>query len=116
MKVYTDAQIRDGLSGELGAWSLQDGRLCRTYRVNGWKSALILANAIGHLAEIAWHHPDLKIAWGKVEVSLTTHSENGITDKDFALAREIEKMVGWSPSADSCLEGTPGDERYRYIL
>ena len=47
----------------------------------------MLVNAIGYLAEAAWHHPDLAVTWGKVWVKLKTHSAGGITDKDFALAR-----------------------------
>jgi 4a-hydroxytetrahydrobiopterin dehydratase len=67
----------------------------------------MLVNAVGYLAEAAYHHPDLAVTWGKLWVKLTTHSSGGITDKDFALARQIEDAVMWRPDPDSPLEGTP---------
>jgi pterin-4a-carbinolamine dehydratase len=64
-------------------------------------------NQIGFLAEAAWHHPDLSVTWAKVSVKLMTHSENGITDKDFELAKKIEETALWRPAEGSALEGTP---------
>jgi 4a-hydroxytetrahydrobiopterin dehydratase len=73
-------------------------------------------NAIGHLAEAAWHHPDLTISYAWLEVRLTTHSAKGLTAKDFALARKIEEVVAWRPGAEGgALEGTPADPRFAYI-
>jgi hypothetical protein len=48
-------------------------------------------------------------------VDLSTHSANGITDKDFELARKIEDTVQWRPAAGSALEGTPDDPCFRYL-
>jgi 4a-hydroxytetrahydrobiopterin dehydratase len=48
---------------------------------------------VGFLAERADHHPDLDVRWRKVRVALSTHSEGGITDKDLALAAEIESLA-----------------------
>ena len=64
-------------------------------------------NQIAFLAEAAWHHPDLNVSWAKVTVKLMTHSENGITAKDFELARKIEDVALWRPAEGSALEGTP---------
>jgi 4a-hydroxytetrahydrobiopterin dehydratase len=47
------------------------------------------------------------VTWGKVWVKLRTHSSNGVTERDFALARRIEDTVLWKPAADSHMEGTP---------
>jgi pterin-4a-carbinolamine dehydratase len=66
----------------------------------------MLVNAIGFLAEAADHHPDLQVSWGKVRIQLSTHSAGGITDNDFALARELERLALWRPGADSPLAGT----------
>jgi 4a-hydroxytetrahydrobiopterin dehydratase len=66
----------------------------------------MLVNAIGFLAEAAYHHPDLTVTWGKVWVKLQNHAAGGITDKDFELARKIEEVVLWRPRAGA-LEGTP---------
>lgn len=91
---YTSTEAQARLTGELAAWSVVEGHLSRDYRVNGFKSALLLANAIGHLAELAWHHPDLVVRYGGLTVRLRTHSADAITEKDFALARRIEEWWG----------------------
>ena len=52
----------------------------------------MLVNAIGYLAEAAYHHPDLTVTWGRVTVKLQNHAAGGITDKDFELARKIEEI------------------------
>jgi pterin-4a-carbinolamine dehydratase len=67
----------------------------------------MLVNAIGFYAEAADHHPDLQVSWGRVTVSLRTHSARGITPKDFELASLIEQAALWRPGAASALRGTP---------
>ncbi len=47
------------------------------------------------------------MTWGKVWIKLRTHSSNGVTERDFALAKRIEDTVLWKPGADSHMEGTP---------
>ena len=115
-RTCTDAEVKERLERELPHWSFSDGHIVRRYKTSGWKGALMVANAIGHLAEAAWHHPDLRVSWGSVEVMLKTHSANGITDKDFALAGKIEEMVLWQPEKEGgALEGTPADPKHAYI-
>jgi 4a-hydroxytetrahydrobiopterin dehydratase len=106
--VYDEAQVPAKLA-ELGltAWYLEDGWLRRKFTTDGWPTTLMLVNAVGYLAEAAWHHPDLAVTWGKVWIKLKTHSAGGITDRDFALAQEIEKLVLWRPAPGGPLEGTP---------
>src|SRR5918998_911175 len=92
--VYAEAEVPAKLFEHgLDAWTLEDGWLRRKYTTDGWPTTLMLVNAIGYLAEAAWHHPDLTVTWAKVWVKLKTHSAGGITDKDFALARRIEEVV-----------------------
>jgi 4a-hydroxytetrahydrobiopterin dehydratase len=114
---YTDAEIGARLAKELPRWFLEDGSIRRRYRTNDWKGALLVTNAIGHLAEAAWHHPELSIGYDHVVVSLSTHSAGGITDKDFALARKIEEVICWQPGRKGGgLGGTPADDqRFGYV-
>ncbi len=115
--VLSDDVIRARLSQELPHWALKNGALERIYKTNGWKSTLMVVNAIGHLAEAAWHHPDLHASYPAVTVRLNTHDAGGITEKDFALATQIEKMIMWQPAREgSVLEGTPRDPQHAYIL
>ena len=67
----------------------------RVYKTDGWPTTLMLVNAIGFVAEAGYHHPDLSVTWGRVTVKLKTHSAGGITDKDFALAQQIEDVALW---------------------
>ena len=113
----SEEQISDRLARELPHWYYEDGWIRRKYRTEGWKGTLMVVNAIGHLAEAAWHHPDVLASYPSVEVRLQNHAAKGITDKDFALARKIEDVVGWQPGKEGgALEGTPaGDQRFAYI-
>jgi len=114
-RVYNDAGIAQRLAAELPHWKHERGWLRRTYRTHSWKGTLMVVNAVGHLAEAAWHHPDMTLSYAWVEVRLMTHSAKGITDKDFELAARIEDVVQWRPSGGA-LEGTPqGDARFGYI-
>lgn len=91
----------------LPGWFYKEGWIRRVYRTDGWPTTLMLVNAIGYLAEAAYHHPDLSVTWGRVVVKLATHSAGGITDKDFELAARIEQSVLWRPGEGGALEGTP---------
>lgn len=115
-RTYSDAEVKEKLSRELPHWRLHNGSICRKYRTHGWKGTLMVINAVGHLAEAAWHHPDLSASYSWVEVHLQSHDAKGITDKDFALAKKIEDVVHWQPGKEGGpLEGTPADKRHAYI-
>jgi 4a-hydroxytetrahydrobiopterin dehydratase len=74
-------------------WKQQNNCLVREFSFDGFKSALAFVNQVGQLAEQAQHHPDIELGWGRVKVSLTTHSASGITDKDHQLAEQIDKLL-----------------------
>lgn len=116
-KVYSEAEIHAKLAAELPHWAYEDGWIRRKYKTGGWKATLMVVNTVGHLAEAAWHHPDLTVSYAFLIVKLVTHSAKGVTDKDFELARKIEEVVGWQPGkAGGALEGTPNqDQRFKYI-
>ncbi|MCC7276162.1 MAG: 4a-hydroxytetrahydrobiopterin dehydratase [Alphaproteobacteria bacterium] len=101
------------LDATLPRWRRDGGTIVRTYRTHGWKGTLMVVNAIGHLAEAAWHHPALAVGYDGVTVRLDTHESGGITERDMALATEIERVVTWRPAAP--LEGTPDDARHAYL-
>lgn len=115
-EVWPEAEIRSRLTEELPRWEYAEGAIRRRYRVHGWKGAMMAANAVAHLAEVAFHHPDLEISWGSVLVKLHTHSSKGVTNRDFELARKIEELMQWQPGREGgALEGTPDDPRYAYL-
>ena len=115
-RTYSDAEVNARLKAEAPQWRLEGGFIRRTYRTQSWKGTLMVINAIGHLAEAAWHHPDIAASYSWVEVKLQNHAAKGITDKDFELAKKIEQTVLWQPTKEGgALEGTPADERHAYI-
>ena len=112
---YSEAEIKAKLETQLPHWYFEDGWIRRKYRTSGWKGTLMVINAVGHLAEAAWHHPDIAASYAFVIVKLQNHAAKGITDKDFELAKMIEQTVQWQPTADDALTGTPSDPRFSYI-
>ena len=116
--VLSEEALNTLLQTSLPHWYLEDGWIRRKYKTSGWKGTLMVVNTVGHLAEAAWHHPDLTVSYAFVIVKLCTHSARGITMKDIELARKIEEVIQWQPQLDSqsALEGTPQDDaRFKYI-
>lgn len=112
-----EAEVVEWLGANLPKWKLEGGWIRRTYKTASWKGTLMVINTVGHLAEAAWHHPDITASYAWVEVRLQTHTAKGITGKDLALARKIEEVIEWQPGTEGgALEGTPaGDMRFAYI-
>ncbi len=105
-RAYSPDESLDKLKN-LPGWELRDDWIRRDFKTPGWPHTLMLVNAIGYRSEAGFHHPDLNVGWAHVTVKLQTHSAGGITEKDFALAAEIEKLATWLPDESSALEGYP---------
>lgn len=73
-------------------WERRGGELVTTVTRDGFAGALAFVNAVGERAERADHHPDIDIRWNKVTLRLSTHSAGGLTEKDLALAAEIDAL------------------------
>jgi len=115
-ETYSDQQVEARLKEELPHWYLENGWIRRKYKTSGWKATLMVVNTVGHLAEAAFHHPDMTVSYAFVIIKLMNHAAKGITDKDFALARKIEEVITWQPGKEEGpLEGTPDDPRFKYI-
>src|SRR6476646_5314376 len=111
-EVYAPDEITARLAEELPKWYYEDGWIRRKFKTGGWKGTLMVVNTVGHLAEAAWHHPDLTVSYAFVIVKLVTHSAKGITEKDLALAKKIEEVVQWQPRKEGgALEGTPNEDQ-----
>lgn len=116
--VLTPVQVQAHLDARLPHWQLADGAIRRVLRTGGWKGTLMAVNAIGHLAEAAWHHPELQVGYASVAIALNTHDAGGITAKDLALADKIESVLCWRPGTEpgAVLAGTPDTAAERYIV
>lgn len=109
LEAYDEDEIRSRLEDDLEDWYYEDGWIRREYETDGWQTTMMLVNAVGYLAEAAYHHPDLTVTWGKVWVRFRTHHADGVTDKDFEMAEKVEESALWRPPAGGALEGTPND-------
>lgn len=93
MTVYTEEQIESQLSKLNVEWTVVDGiHLQRVFTFEDFNTALAFVNALGKIADAENHHPEIELSWGKVVLSISTHSEGGLTEKDFAFARAVEKI------------------------
>ena len=91
MALLNDDDVRKGLAS-LRGWTLAGREIRRTFEHKDFVRAMGFVGSVALLAEKANHHPDIDIRWNKVTLVLSTHSAGGLTDKDFALAREIDGL------------------------
>ena len=86
--------LGDGeIAGELArtpGWRRSGEAIERTYRFRDFNEAMVFVNRVASLAERANHHPDVTIRYNEVTLSVWTHSDGGLTPKDFAFARSID--------------------------
>ncbi len=76
----------------LPQWQHNGEIIARTFQFKNFPAAMDFVNAVAELAEQAQHHPDVDIRWNKVTLALTTHDAGGLTEKDFALARQCDAL------------------------
>ncbi len=114
--LLSDYQIQIELK-QLDKWIYQDKAIHKDIAMHNWKGVMMLANAVAHIAEVAWHHPELHLSYSRIKVSLTTHDEGGITTKDIALARKIDQLTVTLMSDDEKIifEGNPDTLESRYL-
>ena len=90
MAALSKAEIREELKA-LPEWSLVGDAIYKKFSCASFLSAIAFVNQIAQAAEQANHHPDITINYNQVSISLSTHSEAGVTEKDFQLAETIER-------------------------
>ena len=83
------------LQDQLGnGWNvINEHHLKKKWKFDDFESALNFTNKIGSLAEDQGHHPDIYLAWGKVEIKMWTHKISGLTESDFILAAKIDRII-----------------------
>ena len=86
-----EAKIQPALAS-VPDWQLSGVTIARTFQFKDFHAAVKFVEAVAGLAEQAWHHPDIDIRWNKVTLTLSTHDAGGLTEKDFALARQFDKL------------------------
>lgn len=84
-------QIESGLAS-LDGWQQDGDKIKKMYKFKNFKDALGFVNKVGDVAEAEGHHPDIYLAYGKVEIVIWTHSIKGLSNNDFILAGKIESF------------------------
>jgi 4a-hydroxytetrahydrobiopterin dehydratase len=77
----------------LPQWKRNGQVIARTFQFKDFPAAMKFVNQIADLAEQAQHHPDVDVRWNKVTLALTTHDAGGLTEKDFALAKQFDALL-----------------------
>jgi 4a-hydroxytetrahydrobiopterin dehydratase len=85
------AKIAPALAA-LPQWQRDGEIISRTFEFKDFPAAMKFVNFVADLAEQAQHHPDMDVRWNKVRLALTTHDAGGLTEKDFALARQCDAL------------------------
>ena len=88
-----DREIASRAGLELPGWKLEGEELVGRWRLPDFSSALAAAVRVGTLAERADHHPELRVAWGHLEVRLTTHKVGTLTVRDLDLAAAVQSAL-----------------------
>jgi 4a-hydroxytetrahydrobiopterin dehydratase len=81
------------LQKQVDAWNIiEEHHITKTFKFPDFRGALKFVNRVGELAEEQGHHPDILLAWGKVDITTWTHKINGLTESDFILAAKIDQL------------------------
>ncbi|MDX1674126.1 MAG: 4a-hydroxytetrahydrobiopterin dehydratase [Longimicrobiales bacterium] len=91
MALLDDQEIRARLD-DLHGWTREGDVIRKTYTLDSFPEAIDFVNRIAERAEAADHHPDIDIRYDRVGIALSTHSEGGLTAKDFKLAGAIDEV------------------------
>ena len=91
MTLLSEEEITTALA-TLRGWTRSGASITRTVELADFREAMLYTGAVAYLAETANHHPDVLIQWNQVTLTLSTHSEGGLTAADMALAGQINAL------------------------
>jgi 4a-hydroxytetrahydrobiopterin dehydratase len=92
MPLLSDDDVERRLES-LEGWRREGDAIVKEFKLDDFKGSVDFVNRLTPVAEEMNHHPDLSISWNKVEVSISTHSEGGLTENDFELASRIDSVA-----------------------
>ncbi len=93
MVTKLDADAIKAALAETPEWSEVSGAIQRTFQFEDFARAMAFVHKVADYAEDAQHHPDILIRYNKVTISVSTHDAGGISEKDFALAKAVDRFA-----------------------
>ena len=91
-ELLSDEEIGERLAA-LEGWTRAGDKIQKSFDRGDFVGSVKFVDAIVDPAEEMNHHPDLEISWNKVTVAISTHSEGGLTESDFELARRVDSVA-----------------------
>ena len=91
MPLLSSEEVEERLV-DLSGWEREGDAIRKAFKGDDFKSSVDFVNRLTPVAEEMNHHPDLEISWNTVTVTITTHSEGGLTENDFELASKIDAL------------------------
>ena len=92
MALLSDDDVKERLK-ELDGWRQRGEYIVKSFDRGDFVGSVKFVDSIVEPAEEMNHHPDIAISWSQVEVAISTHSEGGLTENDFELARKVEELA-----------------------
>jgi 4a-hydroxytetrahydrobiopterin dehydratase len=89
--LLTSGQV-EGALATMSGWSVEAGELVKEFRFGSYPEGAAFVARLAEKAEAMNHHPDLRLGWRKVRMNVSTHSVGGLTELDFSLAREADRL------------------------
>ena len=93
MAVLSDAEIDERVERLGTGWKRDGNAIRRVFKFDDFRGSIAFIDRLAPVADDMGHHPDLAVSWNTVTVTLTTHSEMGVTENDFSLAVEIDELA-----------------------
>ena len=90
--VLEDDRLEEELEN-LSIWGLEMGKLATRAEFDNYREAVFFANSVFSIAEEHFHHPEVQVEYGAVEIDLWSHEEEGITEKDIEVSKRIEEKL-----------------------
>lgn len=95
-KTLSHAEVSRGLKG-LEGWKIEGKFIAKTFEFKTFMAGIGFVNDVARIAEREEHHPDIHVRYTRIKLAIQTHTEGGVTGRDLALARSIEKYLHQDP-------------------
>ena len=94
MEALSEKKVKEHLDAKLKKWSIENNAIKREFKFKTFVEAFGFMSSVALEAEKLNHHPEWTNVYNTLEIFLSTHDADGVTDKDFELAKIIDELIG----------------------